>query len=477
MEKNGLMRKWFAAAMLLVWIAACFAVFGSAAGPRAFALEEVETTDAVCVANGHRVEETTVIHPTQTEEGRVTGVCAVCGRIVTVETLPPEAQRSESRLMGDVNGDGKIYSGDARSILRVSAMLESLAPGNVIYADLDANGKITAKDARQALRTSAKLEKAIRHSFSYEIVTAPTCTGRGLTRCKCDYCALETELTVPPNGHAYRTEVNIAPTCTEQGKTERVCTVCGYKEAVTLQATGHQWQAATQSSAKRCAVCGAVETGWTKVGDKWVFFRKDGSVPSGKQIINGNLDGQDAARYTVNGVYDPAFRGAVTADGADWLVMNGKALKVATASDRTLFRAFGEVAKATKPNMTKAEKLRACFDYCKTAYDECRPRTPHYTGIDWPVIYANDMFVNGSGNCCSYAAAFAYLAKAIGYENVYACNSGGHGWAEVDGLIYDPEWSKIQNSYTYYALSYYTPTDVSYRQAISPGLPWMHVKI
>ena len=42
------------------------------------------------------------------------------------------------------------------------------------------------------------------------------------------------------------------------------------------------------------------------------------------------------------------------------------------------------------------------------------------------------MFVDGAGNCFSYGAAFAYMAKAIGYKNVYCCNSGGHGWAEVD---------------------------------------------
>lgn len=63
------------------------------------------------------------------------------------------------------------------------------------------------------------------------------------------------------------------------------------------------------------------------------------------------------------------------------------------------------------------------------------------------MIYANDMYLRGYGNCFSFASAFAYLAKAIGYENVYCCNSGGHGWAEINGLIYDLEQSKNHSNY------------------------------
>lgn len=86
------------------------------------------------------------------------------------------------------------------------------------------------------------------------------------------------------------------------------------------------------------------------------------------------------------------------------------------------------------------------------------------------------MFVDGAGNCFSYGAAFAYMAKAIGYKNVYCCNSGGHGWAEVDGLVYDPEWSR-HHARDYYALSYNTKLDQNYKAAIAAGYSWMHVKI
>ena len=82
------------------------------------------------------------------------------------------------------------------------------------------------------------------------------------------------------------------------------------------------------------------------------------------------------------------------------------------------------------------------------------------------------------GDCYSYGAAFAFMAKAIGYTNVYACNSGGHGWAEVDGKVYDPEWSRHHSSPgSYYGVGYNDPCDVDYKGGISAGEWWMHVKV
>ena len=87
------------------------------------------------------------------------------------------------------------------------------------------------------------------------------------------------------------------------------------------------------------------------------------------------------------------------------------------------------------------------------------------------------MLVNKIGNCFSYASVFAYMAKGIGYTNIYVCNSGGHGWTEINGLIYDPEWSRHNFNYSYFGMSYNGPSDVAYKAAISSGLWWMHVKV
>lgn len=223
------------------------------------------------------------------------------------------------------------------------------------------------------------------------------------------------------------------------------------------------------------------------------YYFSNGLFRSGLQTINGNkyyynssgvlqkngIVGSDKDGWYYadkNGKIDFTYSNAVTQNGKDWIVRNGKATKVSTKSDQTLFRAMKIVTKITDNSMSKSQKLKVCYNYVKNSYTELNPRIPHYTGNDWPIIYANDMFVDGAGNCFSYAAAFAYMAKAIGYENVYCCNSGGHGWAEIDGLIYDSEWSR-HHSKEYYALSYNTTKDPNYKGAIAPGYSWMHVKI
>lgn len=181
--------------------------------------------------------------------------------------------------------------------------------------------------------------------------------------------------------------------------------------------------------------------------------------------------------YLKKGQVDKTARIALSYNGSQWNILNGKARKVVTEEDKVLYRALQLVNKVTKSTMTKEEKLRAMWDYVRDAYVEKNPRIPHYRGMDWPIIYANDMLINGVGNCMSYGAEFCYIAKAIGYKDCYACHSGGHGWAEIEGLIYDVEWSRHVFKYNYYALSYDTKVDQNYKGAISAGEPWMHVKV
>ena len=59
---------------------------------------------------------------------------------------------------GDVNGDGKVNSQDARMALRTAARLETLDDRAFAAADTDGNGKVTSADARKILRVAAKLE-------------------------------------------------------------------------------------------------------------------------------------------------------------------------------------------------------------------------------------------------------------------------------------------------------------------------------
>ncbi len=243
----------------------------------------------------------------------------------------------------------------------------------------------------------------------------------------------------------------------------------------------------------------ALQTGVLNAGTKYYSYSEkktcslskdtlyvQGKVYTGYYLDSGNImysvsDGTcapvNAALNAGTGYYSYKEGGMRTLEKTT-VYINGKAMEgMSPESLATLQRAQAVVAGITNDSMTREQKLRVCFDYVKEAYPEIKPRIPHYLGMDWPVVYANDMFVNGAGNCCSYAAAFAYMAKAIGYEEVYCCNSGGHGWAEIDGLIYDPEWSKWHHVYNYFALSYDAKTDQGYKGAIGAGKPWMRVKI
>ena len=85
------------------------------------------------------------------------GTALTAGTEVTVTLPEPE---TPDVMIGDVDGDGELSSGDARLALRASVKLESYEEGSAAYiaADVDRNGVIESSDARMILRASVKLE-------------------------------------------------------------------------------------------------------------------------------------------------------------------------------------------------------------------------------------------------------------------------------------------------------------------------------
>ena len=67
--------------------------------------------------------------------------------------------------------------------------------------------------------------------------------------------------------------------------------------------------------------------------------------------------------------------------------------------------------------------------------------------------------------------------RRIGYKEVYACNSGGHGWAEVEGKYYDPEWDMHHNDYNHFGVAPEDDCDVNYTRGLAPGEAWMRIKV
>ena len=79
-------------------------------------------------------------------------------------------------------------------------------------------------------------------------------------------------------------------------------------------------------------------------------------------------------------------------------------------------------ARLQNRDMSKSEKFETCFRWVmyQHYYDT---RRIFYNQTAWPALYANDYLIlsGKGGDCFSDACSFAYLAKALGYKNVYVC--------------------------------------------------------
>ncbi len=174
---------------------------------------------------------------------------------------------------------------------------------------------------------------------------------------------------------------------------------------------------------------GVQRTGWRKIKNNYYFFniaRKKRGYMLSSQTINGiRLDKKGRAVQTPESL---------------------RKLKLLTVANQI-------VDQITNPKMTKEQKLKKCFDYTIQAYGYQTWRT--FRNMEgWEMAYAEDMFFRGRGNCFSYASAFAYLANAVGYKTVYVISSGGHGWAEIGGRVYDPDWTFVSKVDSYFAMPY-----------------------
>ena len=191
--------------------------------------------------------------------------------------------------------------------------------------------------------------------------------------------------------------------------------------------------------------------GKVKIGSRYYFFDKNGIQRYGWKKIKNNyyffrISTRTTGAYmltstTINGIALDAS-GRASKSGS-----NLRKLKLMTEANKI-------VEKISRPGMNKMQRLRASFDYVKKQYTYYCWREFRNTQ-DWEKDFAEDMFFRGGrGDCVSYAAAFAYLANAVGMKKVYVICSGGHGWAEIGGKIYDPDWALVSSVDSYFAMSY-----------------------
>lgn len=124
------------------------------------------------------------------------------------------------------------------------------------------------------------------------------------------------------------------------------------------------------------------------------------------------------------------------------------------------------VEQCTTGDMSQKKQLAKCFDYfVKASVYERKTETPQG---NWTENYAEDILLNGKGNCYNYASAFAYIALGLGYEakvctGTVTSSLGGrtpHAWTEVrignNWYIFDAEMQRAKGS------GYYKQTYESY---------------
>lgn len=189
-------------------------------------------------------------------------------------------------------------------------------------------------------------------------------------------------------------------------------------------------------------------TGMRKIGKKYYYFDPKGVQRSGWQKyktdyyyfqIGIKTKGCRVSSKTINGVK---------------LTSSGKA-KLTSYSKRKLalmVKANKTLQSITNDKMSKSQKLRKAFDYTKSHLRSYN-RGGFQRSDTWDMFYAEIAFRTGRADCYSYGAYFAYLANAAGYK-ASAVSSGGHGWAEVNGRVYDPNWSKYSSVDSYFGMSY-----------------------
>lgn len=216
---------------------------------------------------------------------------------------------------------------------------------------------------------------------------------------------------------------------------------------------------------------GFMKTGWIKYNNKKYYFDSNGIRYSGVKKISGKYyyfsDKGVLRTKTVkvgNTIYYCTEKGILEAckKGKTIYYPNGKKMNSTKAYEyETLQRAKNVVSKITKPSMSKSEKFETCFRWVmyQHYYDT---RRIFYNQTAWPALYANDYLIlsGKGGDCFSDACSFAYLAKALGYKNVYVCvdttatDGSGHCWAEIGGRIYDPLFAEAKSYYGYFGVGY-----------------------
>lgn len=382
----------------------------------------------------------------------------------------------------DLNGDGNTTGADARLILRHITKTELYA-GNLHNIDVTADSIVNATDARLVLRYSAKLDSYYRASDG-SIVSGMFSTDDNKLFMLDSFGAATTGIKTIDGfnyyfekGIAAKGEKRIKGTLwffADNGKgitgTETVDGVdiyfvdgksfSGYKDNI-YYADG----VPANGTFEIDGITYTFENGVSMTGYKTVNGQKiyyvNGSVANGFADISGDTYYFDDGIITYGWCYagdgyyhldrtTGILAKNTTVDGIR-VDKNGKADNTYYNNEKikTFIRARDIVNRITLPSDTVSEKKLKCFRWVMSfSYRQYRLVGASMKITGWEMLFANDIFINGSGCCGSTSAAFAFLAVECGCQDVYFCDDGvstdGHAWVTMEGnnRVYDVVFAK-----------------------------------
>lgn len=248
---------------------------------------------------------------------------------------------------------------------------------------------------------------------------------------------------------------------------------------------------------------GSMETGWLEMGSKRYYFLKDGEpaegllkiggtsylfhstgqlakskngslVSVGKQLYCAKPDGTPASGWQLIGkkLYFATKTGKVKKNTTYLGITFGSSGAAKNnANTKLKIKAMEVFASITDESMTKSQKLAECWAYVVGGKFRYAAKYPDLNVSGWQRKTAYDMLSTQTGNCYSFACAFAALAYEAGYQPYIVCGrvrgsrdrmADGytrHAWVRINGRFYDPEshyagWRRGIYDISYYPVSH-----------------------
>ncbi len=204
-------------------------------------------------------------------------------------------------------------------------------------------------------------------------------------------------------------------------------------------------------------------TGLYKIKNCYYIFHSNGKlaksdsitiVTAGDKVYCAGPDGKASGGWQIkkNKLYYANKKGIVKTDTKyQGITFTGTGEAKSNINSKLKIMLIRKVNSLTNKKMSKKEKLKTCWDYITGGKFRYASKYPDLSSPGWQIKTAYDMLSTHTGNCYSYACAFAALASEAGYKPYIICGrvhgsrdraADGytrHAWIKINNRYYDPE--------------------------------------